>query len=600
VTRTDGVPLFVEELTKTVLESGLLADAGDHYELSGPLPPLAIPTTLHDSLMARLDRLAPVKEVAQTGAVIGRQFSHELLAAVAPMSANQLGDALEQLVNSELVFRRGVPPEATYSFKHALVQDAAYQSLLKSRRQQLHARIAHVLEERFPETAATQPELLAHHFTEARQIERAVGYWLKAGERAAARSANLEAIRHLTRGLEALTTLQESPERDRQELALQVAIGTPLIAVHGYSAPQTGAAFGRARVLSERLGEAQPLIAALSGEFVYYFVRGDYSVMRRLTEEARQVSERLPNPLVRLASHRLAGITAMHFGAFAEARSEFEAILRLYEADRHRSQPVHYVHDPEVSALTYLALVFWILGFPEQGRRSSIAAFRCAAELNQANLTAHVHNFAGAGLDELLGNVSGVRAHAEAILELADRHDLGYWRLNGLILRGWATAREGAADAGIALMRKNASDRAALGVGWYQSRYLCMLAEAYARLGQAEPGLGAIAEGKDLVARNDEHMWEAELDRVEGDLLEVQGASGPDIEACFARAVAVSRGQGAKSLELRAETSLARLWRDQGRRVEARDLLAPVYGWFTEGFDTADLKDAKALLDELR
>jgi class 3 adenylate cyclase/predicted ATPase len=599
VARTDGIPLFVEELTKTVLESGLLADAGDHYELSGPLPPLAIPTTLHDSLMARLDRLAPVKEIAQIGAAIGREFSHELLTAVAPMSASQLADALEQLVRSELVFRGGTPPEATYSFKHALVQDAAYQSLLKSRRQQLHGRIAHVLEERFPETAATQPELLAHHFAEARQIERAVDYWLKAGERAAARSANLEAIRHLTRGLEALETLPESPERDRQELMFQIAIGTPLIAVQGYSAPQTGAAFSRARVLCERLGEAEPLVAALSGEFVYHFVLGNYPLMRRLTDEARHVAERLPDPVIRLAGHRLAGITAMHFGAFAEARAEFEAILRLYEASRHRSQPVHYVHDPKVSALTYLALVFWLLGFPAQAQQSSVAAFGCAAELNQANLTAHVHNFAGAGLGELLGDAPRVRVHSDAMVELADRHDLRAWRLNGLILRGWTMVQEGAAEAGIELMCQNAADRAALRVRWYQARYLCMLAGAYAQVGRAEPGLRAIAEAKALAARNDEHMWEAELDRVEGDLLKVQGGSGPEIEACFARAVAVARRQGAKSLELRAASSMAGLWRDHGRRAEAHDLLAPIYGWFTEGLDTADLKDAKVLLDEL-
>lgn len=329
--------------------------------------------------------------------------------------------------------------------------------------------------------------------------------------------------------------------------------------MHGYSAPQTGAAFSQARALCERLGEAEPLVATLSGEFVYYLVRGDYPVMRRLADEARQVSERLPNPMVRLASHRLAGITAMHFGAFPEARSEFEAILGLYDASEHRSQPMHYVHDPKVSALTYLAPVLWILGFPEQARRSSVAAFRCAAELDQANLTAHVHNFAGAGLDELLGDVPAVRGHADSIIQLADRHNLGYWRLNGLILRGWAMVREGAAEPGIALMRQNASDRAALGVGWYQSRYLCMLAEAYARLGQAEPGLRAIAEGRGLVARNDEHMWEAELDRVEGDLLKVQGALRLDIEACFARAIAVTRQQGAKSLELRAASSLAGL-----------------------------------------
>jgi predicted ATPase len=497
------------------------------------------------------------------------------------------------------VFQRGTPPDSIYTFKHALVQDVAYSTLLRGARQQLHARIAEAMERRFPERVSREPELLAHHFTEARQTERAISYWLKAGERAAQRSANLEAIRHLTRGWEALQTLPESPQRDRQELAYQIALGTPLIAVHGYSAQQTGAAYSRARVLCERLGEAEPLVATLSGEFVYHFVRGDYPMMRRLTDEARQVSQRLPNRLIRLASHRLAGITAMHFGVFPKARSEFEAILRLYDARQHRSQPVHFVHDPQVSALTYLAPVLWILGFPEQARRSSIAAFRCAAELDQANLTAHVHNFAGAGLDELRGDVRSVRTHAEAIVELADRHSLGYWRVNGLILRGWTMVQQGATEAGIALMRQSTADRAALGVSWYQARYLCMLAAAYAQAGRAEPGLGIIAEAKDLVARNDEHMWEGELARIEGELLRVRGASAPEIEACFMRAMGISRAQGAKSLELRAALSLARLWCDQGRRSDAGALLAPTFGWFTEGFETADLRAAKALLDEM-
>ena len=599
VAKTDGVPLFVEELTKTVLESGLLTDAGDHFELAGPLPPFAIPATLHDSLLARLDRLAPVKEIAQIGAALGREFPHALPAAVADRPKPTLQAALDQLVAAELIYRRGAPPDFTYSFKHALVQDAAYGTLLKARRQHLHARIAQILEKRFPETAKNQPELLAHHFTEAHQMERAFDYWLKAGERAAARSANLEAIRHLTQGLEGLEALPEGPERDRRELALQIAIGTPLIAVQGYAAPQTGAAYSRARALCERLGQAEPLVATLSGEFVYYFVRGDYSAMRRLADEARHVSERLPDPVVRLASHRLAGITAMHRGAFAQARSEFEAILGLYDASQHRSQPVHYVHDPKVSALTYLAPVLWITGFPEQAQRAGVAAFGCAGELDQANLAAHVHNFAGAGLEELLGNIPAVRAHADAILELADRHDLGYWRLNGLILRGWAMVQEGAEEAGIALMRQNTTERAALGVSWYQARYLCLLAAAYAQVGQVEPGLQVIAEAKELLARNEEHMWEGELNRIEGELLQARDLCSSDVQACFGRAIVASRQQGAKSIELRAVTSLARLWRNQGRPAEAHDLLAPVYGRFSEGFDTADLKDAKALLEEL-
>jgi predicted ATPase len=592
------VPLFLEELTKTVIEGDLLRAEGDRYTLRGPLAALAVPTTLHASLIARFDRLSLSRRIVQFGAAIGREFSYELMRAVSPLSERELEAALVELVASELIFPKGALPNATYSFKHALVQDAAYSTLLRRDRQDLHARLAKILEERFPERVTREPELLAHHFTEARQTERAVCYWLQAGERAAERSANLEAIRHFSRGLEALRTLPESPERDRQELAFQIAIGTPLIAVHGYAAQQTGAAFGRARVLCERLGEAEPLVATLSGEFVYHFVRGNCPMMRQLADEARHVSERLPNPVVRLASHRLAGITAMHLGAFPEARSEFEVILRLYDASAHRSQPVHYVHDPNVSALTYLAPVLWILGFPDQARRSSSAAFQCAAELNQANLAAHVRVFAGAGLNELLGNVAAVRANADEIVELADRHSLGYWLLNGLILRGWAMAQEGDPEVGIALMRQSIADRAALGVGWYQARYLCMLAAAYAQLGQAELGLRVIAEAKNLMARNDEHMWEGEVNRIEGELRKAQGASVLTIEACFTRAIAITRQQRAKSLELRVANSLARLLRNQCRS-DARALLAPLYDWFTEGFDTPDLKAAKALLDEL-
>ena len=386
--------------------------------------------------------------------------------------------------------------EASYSFKHALVQDAAYASLLRSNRRRLHARIAETLERHFTERATREPEMVAHHFAKAHQIERALDYMLKAGERAVERSANVEAIRHLTRGLDALGALPGTPERDRRELAFQIAIGTPLIAVHGYSAPQTGAAYGRARILCERLGEAEPIVATLSGEFVYHFVRGDYPAMRRLADEARQIAERLPNPIVRLAAHRLAGITAMHGGEFLEARSEFEAILTLYDAGQHRSQPVHYVHDPEVSALTYLALVLWILGLPEQARRCSDAAFACAAKLGQANLSAHVHNFAGAGLDELLDDVAGVQAHAEAILDLAKQHNLQYWRVNALILEGWVMIKEGAVEVGMALMRQSLSDRAALAVGWYQARYLCMLAAACAQLGRSDSGIACDIRGK--------------------------------------------------------------------------------------------------------
>ncbi|HET6521517.1 MAG TPA: AAA family ATPase, partial [Geminicoccaceae bacterium] len=597
--KTDGVPLFVEELTKAVLESGLLEDRGDRYELAGPLPPLAIPATLRDSLMARLDRLAPVREVAQVAACIGREFSHELLVAVAPLGGDALRDALAGLVEAELVFRRG-GPEAGYVFKHALVQDVARESLLKSRRRQVHARIADALEERFPAVAEAEPETLAYHLTEAGLTGRAVGYWLRAGRNAAARSGNLEAISHLSKGLEGLAALPEGPDRDRQELALQTAVGTPLTAVHGYAAPQTGAAYDRARVLCGRLGDTDALLATLSGEYTYHFVRGDLGMMRLLAEEAGRAGERAGDAALALAAHRLSGLTALHRGAFAEARSAFETILRLYDPDRHRPPPVHYVHDPKVSALAYLPVVLWIQGDPEQAQGWSEAALRYAAELNQANLVAHVRVYAGAGLEELAGEAAAVRAHAEAVIELADQHSLQYFRLSGLILKGWAMARLGAAAEGLALMRAGSAERVALGVSWYQVRYFCMLAAAHLEQGDPGQGLAVLEEAKRLAQRAEERMWQAELERIEGELRRALGAPPEVVEGRFRAALAIARAQGAKSFELRAATSLARLWRDQDRRAAALDLLRPVCGWFTEGLETADLRDAKALRDDLR
>jgi predicted ATPase/class 3 adenylate cyclase len=597
--KTDGVPLFVEELTKAVLESGLLEDRGSHYALTGPLPPLAIPTTLQDSLMARLDRLAPVKEVAQIAACIGREFGHDLLKVVTQLDEDALQRDLNELLEAELVFRRGVPPEVSYNFKHALVQDIAHESLLRSKRQQIHARIAAALEEYYPAVAEVEPETIALHLTEAGLASRAVGYWLRAGRNAAGRSANLEAISHLSRGLEALKSCPEGLERDRQELALQTAIGGPLIAIHGYTAPQLGTAFNRAHALCYELDDTEALFAALSGKFIFHFVRGDYSAMQSLTAEAEHAAERTGNIALELAAHRLAALTAMHAGAFVKARCEFETVLSRYEPNAHRPPPVHYVHDPKASALPYLAVVLWILGYPEQAQSMGCAAFEYAMELNQTNLTAHVKVYGGAGLAELMGDVAAVHANADAVIELADQHSLNYWRLSGLILRGWALAQEGAVEDGLALMHQSLIDRNRLGASWYQVRYLCMLATTYLQLGRGDEGLAALTEAKDLAARNDEHMWAAELARIHGELRRVQGAPSDEVEAYLQAALNVAHSQSAKSFELRAAMSLTRLWCEHGRAAEARRLLDPIYGWFTEGFDTPDLRAAKALMEEL-
>ncbi|MFU0507498.1 adenylate/guanylate cyclase domain-containing protein [Pseudaminobacter sp. NGMCC 1.201702] len=593
VERTDGVPLYLEEFTKAVAET---CAEGDHAPLTASARAVGVPATLHASLMSRLDRLGAAKNIAQIGAVIGREFSHDLLAAVAPYGATELQAFIDQLSSSGLIFRRGTAADALYLFKHALVQDAAYNTLLRHPRQQLHAKIARTLEERFPAQAAREPEVLAHHLAEAGQVARAIDYWLIAGKQAAQRSANLEAIDHFSRALKMLDSLPPGSEKDWKELALQTAIGTALISVHGYAAPQTGAAYDRARVLCQKFGDAAALHATLSGEFVYHFVRGDYEMMRQLTKDARETAGRTGDDALLLAGHRMGGMTAMHFGSFMEAEREFETILRLYDPARHRPPPVLYVHDPKISALAYLAIVKWILGNPDQARSLAIDALHYAEELNQANLTAHVRTYAGAGLDELLGETAAVRGHADAIVGLADQHSLHYWRLNGLFLQGWAIAQNGSFEEGLTLMRQSLTGRSALGVSWYHVRYLCMLATTLHASGATKAGM-LVARAKDHAARHDEHMWDAELERTEAEF--ARPRSGKGCEAFFLSALATARRQNAKSFELRAAVGLGKLWSRQGRCAESRDLLGSVYNSFTEGFNTRDLTQARQLLDRL-
>ena len=597
VERTDGVPLFAEELTKAVLEAE--SSGEDAARTLSSMPLHTVPAALHASLMARLDRLGPAKEIAQIGATIGRECSYEMLAAVSTLSERELRASIEQLTASGLLVGRGTPPDATYLFKHSLVQDAAYGTLLISSRQRLHARIAEILETSFPDQAAREPELLARHFAEAKQSERAVAYWIKAGRHAAERSANLEAIGHLSRALEALELLPESEQRDRQELVAQTAIGTPLMSVHGYAAPETGAAYSRAHLLTQRLGDRGGLYATLSGQFSYHFVRGDQAMMRQLTQEATTTADSLSDDSLRLVGLRLAGLSALHFGEFEEAKTALETIVRSYDASKHRLPPDHYVHDPKLYALGYLAVILWIQGYPDKARQWSAAAIDYAAELNHANMSAFARVYGGAGLYELLRDTSTVRSHADAIIELAEQHSLHYFQLSGIILRGWLMAWDGDVTQGTALMRRTIDERFALGVGWYQTRYLCMVAEICLEHGDGGAGRELIEQAKGHMDCHDEHIWQAEAQRIEAELLRLEGAAPTEIENCFRNALSTARRQGAKSFELRTATSLARFCREQGRNDAARNELAPVLGWFTEGFDTADLQQARTLLNEL-
>ena len=601
VARSDGVPLFIEELTKAVLEACI---GGEPSGDVGPPRPAfhtsAFPTTLHASLIARLDRLGPAaKEVAQVGAVIGREFSYDMLASAIGWSDAALQDALDRLTEAELLFGRGEPPDARFLFKHALVQDAACRTLLHGRRQDLHGAIAQALIERFPEQAEVEPEVVAHHLTEAGQAERAAAYWLKAGCRAAQRSADWEAVRQLNRGLEVLMARPASIERDRMELEFQLALGTPLISISGWTGPQVARAYERAKGLCEQLGDTDRLIPTLFGLASNRVVRGETLVALRLAKQCRALALRAGLPAPLLLSHRATGAALMQAGAFAHARREFEAIPALYDPERDRELAARSVTDPRASGLAFLSLVLWALGYPDQAKGTAAEALRCAVELEHANTVNHVRFYAGAQLSELLRDVHAAREHADAAIAWADRHRLASWRGHSSIIRGWVCAQEGQLREGIALMERGIADLAAIGTAFHRPHYLALLATLHAERGDSAAGLRTIQEAMDWAKRSGERVWKADLHRIEGDLLRLAGAPMPAVERCFTDALAVARRQRAKSFELRAATRLAGCWRERGKREDARALLAPVRAWFADGCWTPDVQDAQAMLETL-
>ena len=600
VWKTDGVPLFVEELTKTVLESGLLKDTGDRYELAAPMPPLAIPSTLHDSLLARLDRLAPVKEVAQIGAAIGREFSHALLAAVADRSEADLQAALDQLVSSELVFRRGLPPEATYIFKHALVQDAAYGTLLKSRRQQLHTRIAQVLEQQFAHTAEAQPELLAQHCTEAGLIETAVQYWHKAGQQAITRSAMAEAVAQLRMGLELLQSRPEAPERDRQELDLQVSLGMALNPLKGQAAPETGQAYARARELCRKLGETRELLPVLFGQWTFHATRAAHADALAVADELLRLAPKQNDSGPIVIGHRIVGTSALHVGQLLSARAHLERALFLHEPGQHRSLAFLYTNHPRPTAPSWLSWVLFALGYPDQALARHHEGLVEARNLAHPNTLAQVLFCAGM-FSQWRQDRDEVMEHANASIRLATEQGFATWLAMATILRGWVLAQVGEIERAITEMKQGLAAYRATSAELWVPYFLGLLAEAYGKAGQPADGLRLLEEALATAERSGERWCSAELDRFRGALLLALADPDEDAaEAAFRRSIAIARKHDAKIWQLRAASSLAQLWRDEGRRAEAHDLLAPVYDWFTEGFDTADLKGAKALLDELR
>jgi len=598
--KTEGVPLFVEELTKTVLESGLLEDRGDRFELTGPLPPLAIPATLQDSLMARLDRFAPVKEVAQIGAVIGREFSYRLLAALSPLEETALQEALSHLVGSELVFRRGTIPDATYSFKHAFVQDAAYGSLLKSRRRQLHAQVAGPLRERFPELVASQPEILAHHCTEAGLTEQAIDYWQVAGDRAVERSANVEAIAHFTQALTLLRALSDSPDRLRREIAVQTALGVPLLAKRGFAAPEVGEAYSRALELCEQVGETTLLPSALQGLSSYYIVRAELQLGRQMAERCLALAQHSNDSALSLGAHHLLGAILGLMGEPSVACDHLHQAITLYDPFAHRAVAFRYGADLGVFDRSLCAHFLWQAGYPAQALEMAEAALALANEVLHPFSQALALSFA-AMLRQFRRETRAAQEIALAAVTLCDERGFSYYQAWSTLISGWTLAEGRQAEEGIARMRCGLEAMQATGARLRRSYYLGLLADAYSKTGKVEQATVHLAEALPLVETSAERWWQAELYRVQGELLLTRTGNGETpARVCFERALDISRQQKARSLELRAATSLARLWAEQGKPTAAHDLLAPVYGWFTEGFDTADLKEAKALLDALR
>jgi class 3 adenylate cyclase/predicted ATPase len=595
--RTDGVPLFVEEFTKSVLESGVLREEADRYVLDRTLPPLAIPTTLHDSLMARLDRLASVRLVAQIGAAIGREFSYALLRAVSHLSERELQTALARLVASGLVFQRGSPPEAVYIFKHALVQDAAHSSLLRSTRQQLHAQIADALEAHFPELIDSQPELLAQHYAAAGLAQKSAAYWGRAGRRSAARSAMAEAAAQFQKGLDQLALLPDNRQRQQQELKFWSALGAALRHVKGVAAPEKGHAFARARELWEQLGSPSEFLHIPYGQSNFHIYRGESDLAQRLAEDLLRLSRQRNDRAGLILGHRVSGQSLLFVGKFDAARSHLGEVLALYDPISHRSLISQTGSDPRVGSRGHLGIALFCLGFPDQALAQSNAG------IHEALTLAHPPSLAaslamGARLLSLGRDYAALDERAGQLIAVSAKQDFPMYRAVGTIYRGWAKAMAGDVAEGLSLLRGGSSDYRATGAEYTMPYYIALLAKACVIVDEVEEASTLLDKALQIAEKIGERWFEAELYRHKGQLLRRRGHP-EGAEQLYRRSLRIAQEQGAKLWELRAAISLAQVGRGQGRHSEARSLLSSVYSWFTEGFDRRDLKRAKVLLDEL-
>jgi class 3 adenylate cyclase/predicted ATPase len=603
IERTDGVPLFVEEITRAVLEA---ESAAKHVIAAILSTATEVPASLHASLMARLDRLGPAKEVAQIGAAIGREFSHALLSAVAQKPEAQLNSAIEALLAAGLVFRQGTPPEVIYLFKHVLVQDAAHGTLLREPRRALHARIAATLETQFTDIVERQPEVMARHCTEAGLIEKAAHLWGKAGQRSLNRSALIEAVEQLSRALAHIAALPSNVELRREQIGLQVALINPLMHVKGYAAPETKEAAEQARRLIEQAesnGEPpdEPLLlfSILYGFWVAHYVAFDGDVICDLAAQFLTLAEERKAALPLVTGHRLMGASFLHAGEIAKARTHLDKAIELYEPDKHRSRAMLFGQDVRVAALFYRSLALWQLGYPDAAMRDAARAVTDARDTGQAatmmaalaitSLT-HIH----------CGNYPVAKAQLDEVCALADEKSAMFWKVGGMLLRGCVAALSGNPKDAVQTIGSGIRAWRSTGASLWVPVFLTHLISAHADLGQFDEAQRFVVEAMTLVQQTKERWYDAEIHRVAGEI----EMRTPKRDACKAEtylrhALDVAQAQQAKASELRAATSLAGLWRDRGKCGEARGLLAPIHDWYSEGFDTNDLRQAKALLDTL-
>jgi class 3 adenylate cyclase/predicted ATPase len=601
--QTEGNPFFIEEVVQDLVEGQVLRGERGHYRLEQVPGKLHIPATVQGVLAARIDRLQPAeKALLQTLSVIGKVFPWSLLVRVVDQPEDKTKSLLARLQAGEFIYEQPAFPEVEYSFKHALTQEVTYGSLLSERRRALHERTAQAIEALFSAQLEEHCSELAYHFSRSGNTPKAVEYLHRAGCQAVQRSADAEAVTHLTMALSLLATLPDSQERMRQELAVQIALGPAWMATKGFAAPEVGATYTRALALCRQLGETAQLFTALMGLRTFYTVRAQLRTARELADQLLGLAEQAQDPALQVQARRALGANLFYLGELVPARERLEQAMALYDPGQHHSHAFVYGLEPGVQGLALIAMDLWLLGYPDQACTRSQEALALARTPSHPSDSADAL-IAAAEVRLFRGEIQPAHELAQALVALATDHGLPYGLACGTMLTGWALAAEGRTTEGMDLIRNGLGAYRATGAELLRTHFLALLAETCARAGQVGAGLAAIEEGLAVLDRTDERIHEAELHRLKGELtLLAEGRpdekkeSDRDAEASFLRALAIAREHGAQSLALRAVLSLCRLWQQQGRQAEARPLLSESYSWFSEGFDTADLREARALL----